>query len=73
MSRGPTSEDEWESPDDGLDLACQLQSLAVLLEIGAQKQPQDRAARLLDLARFATYAGWELETLLLETAESAKP
>ncbi len=72
MNGGLRNGDEEESPDDGLDLACQLQSLAVLLEIGAQKQPLDRAARLLDLARLATYTGWELETLLWTAAESTE-
>jgi hypothetical protein len=62
----------WEAPGDGLDLACQLQSLAVLLEKGAQQQPPERAERLLVLARFATYAGWELEALIVDGAESAE-
>ncbi len=64
--------DDWEAPDAGLDLACQLQSLAALLENGAQQQPPDRADRLLELARFATYAGWELEALLIDPTEFAE-
>ncbi len=54
-----------EEMDETVELACQLQFLAEILEAGAERQAELRARTLRSLALLAARAGWELETELL--------